>query len=126
MLTSIAAVPASTSRSPQLRVIIYSPNQSSTEPRILGHAARAGQPPPLSRHTTPRVSDTPHSGKPVTSGPVTPYTTSVDVNPARRRRSPFLLLSEYTPDATGTVIPPDEHPARLRHAASVHKPVTSC
>jgi hypothetical protein len=56
MLTSIAAVPASTSRSPQLRVTIYSPNQSSPGPRILGPAARVGQPPPLGSHTTPRVS----------------------------------------------------------------------
>jgi hypothetical protein len=35
MLTSIAAVPASTSRSPQLRVIIYSPNQSSPARRAV-------------------------------------------------------------------------------------------
>ena len=38
----------------------------------------------------------------------------------------FLLLRKYPPDAVGDVIPPDEHPARLRHAASLHKPVTSC
>jgi hypothetical protein len=57
MLTSIAAVPASTSRSPQLSVTIYSPNQSGPEPRIPGQAARVGQPPPLSSHTTPMASE---------------------------------------------------------------------
>jgi hypothetical protein len=68
MLTSMAAVPASTSRSPQLRVTIYSPNQSSPEPRIPGHAARAGQPPPLSRHTAPRASEA-TSRRPSASAP---------------------------------------------------------
>jgi hypothetical protein len=43
MLTSIAAVPASTSCSPQFSVIMYSPNHRSPEPRIPGQAARAGQ-----------------------------------------------------------------------------------
>ena len=50
MLTGIAAVPASTSRSPQLSVTIYRPNQSNPEPGIPGQAARAGQPPSLSSH----------------------------------------------------------------------------
>ena len=68
MLTSIAAVPASTSRSPQLSVTIYSPNQSSPEPRIPGQAARVGQPPPLSSHTTPRASEA-TSRRPSASAP---------------------------------------------------------
>ena len=41
MLTGIAAVPASTSRSPHLSVTIYSPNQSSPEPGIPGQASSA-------------------------------------------------------------------------------------
>ena len=32
------------------------PEPEQPEPRILGHAARVGQPSPLSSHTTPRVS----------------------------------------------------------------------
>ena len=68
MLTSIAAVPASTSRSPQLSVTKYSPNQSSPEPRITGQAARVGQPPPLSSHTTPRASEA-TSRRPSASAP---------------------------------------------------------
>jgi hypothetical protein len=66
MLTSIA-VPASTSRPPQSRMIIYSPNQSSPEPRILGQAARVGQPPPLSSHTPRRAG--PRTGGPSESAP---------------------------------------------------------
>jgi hypothetical protein len=47
--------------------------------------------------------DTPHSGKPVTSVPVTPYTTSVDVNPnmARSRsgmRGWVLLSRVWSPE----------------------------
>ena len=44
---------------------------------------------------------------------------------ARRSRGLSLILSEYPPDAVGAVIPPDEHSTRVRHAARVHKPVTS-
>ena len=40
--------------------------------------------------------DTPHSGKPVTSVPVTPYTTSVDVNLAN------VLLSNHSPSSWRT------------------------
>jgi hypothetical protein len=68
MLTSIAAVPASTSRSPQFSVNMYSPNHSSPEPRIPGHAARAGQPPPLNSHITPRASEA-TSNRPSASAP---------------------------------------------------------
>ena len=68
MLTRIAAMPASMSRSPQLSVTIYSPNQSSPEQRIPGHAARDGQPPPLSRHITPRASEA-TSRRPSASAP---------------------------------------------------------
>jgi len=68
MLTGIAAVPAPTSHSPQLSVTIYRPNQSNPEPGIPGQAARAGQPPPLSSHTTPRASEA-TSRRPTASAP---------------------------------------------------------
>ncbi len=63
MFTSMAAVPASTSCSPQFRATMYSPNHSTPEVMIPGQAPRRGSP---SRRTS-RI--TPSTRAPVASRP---------------------------------------------------------
>src|SRR5215831_10327598 len=72
MLTTIAAVPASTCRSPQLSVTMYTPNHSTPVPAMPGQAARGGQPSPRASQTAPRTSE-PASSRPRASAPGSKY-----------------------------------------------------
>src|SRR5215831_4233080 len=72
MLTTIAAVPASTCRSPQLSVTMYPPNHSTPVPAMPGQAARGGQPSPRASQTAPRTRE-PASSRPRASAPGSKY-----------------------------------------------------
>src|SRR5215469_1937830 len=71
-LMIIAAVPASTCRSPQFSATMYTPNQSTPAPAMPGQAARGGQPSPRASQTAPRTSE-PASSRPRASAPGSKY-----------------------------------------------------
>src|SRR5262252_10098855 len=72
MLMIIAAVPASTCRSPQFSATMYTPNQSTPAPAMPGQAARGGQPSPRASQTAPRTSE-PARSRPRASAPGSKY-----------------------------------------------------
>src|SRR5215471_4141005 len=72
MLTTIAAVPASTWRSPQLSATMYTPNHKTPVPAMPGQAARGGQPPPRASQTAQSTRE-PASTRPRASAPGSKY-----------------------------------------------------
>src|SRR5215472_13401890 len=72
MLTTIAAVPASTWRSPQLSATMYTPNHKTPVPAMPGQAARGGQPSPRASQTAPRTRE-PANSRPRASVPGSKY-----------------------------------------------------
>src|SRR5262245_25677747 len=100
-LMIIAAVPASTCRSPQFSATMYTPNQSTPVPAMPGQAARGGQPSPRASQTAQRTSE-PARSRPRASPPGSKYrpasriatnadaqaTTVTDTAASARRSSP--------------------------------------